>query len=356
MTKFASYKHVPLGFEVVIDNPDLEMGRICNLWWNVQLSDDPDRWDAEIRSLNEAQGQVGELTTEQRLVRAHMAEFCRRHPLFPDSVGLLCREIGTGYLGSRDKLGCEGRGLLDSLGCHDQHSLNAQRSETLSRYARALRVWLGRSGPQDALDYKVSGFVGQATDGTMEFADELLAVLGCAQPTISDLRRLTSSKCGDSHGQAILETQAGPWKCFGCEGASPAAADIASCVCCYGMMIDASLLCAAGADGPEAMLHEYRRFTEEHILAYALAINLWLVGAPPGPVSLLTAPRYVPDERASQIVADVHSSLGERNAVKEWLAACLLKTIKDNQRWHGTSELIDDHPEATSWFEGHGRA
>jgi hypothetical protein len=107
--KLASYEQVPLGFEVVIDNPDLEMRRIWNLWWNVQLSDDPDRWDAEIRSLNEAQGQVGELPTEQRLVRAHIAEFCRRHPLFPSSVGLLRQEIGAGYLGSHYRFGCEGR-------------------------------------------------------------------------------------------------------------------------------------------------------------------------------------------------------------------------------------------------------
>ncbi len=92
--KLASYKHVPLGFEVVIDNPDLEMGRIWNLWWNVQLSDDRDRWDAEMRALNEAQWQLGELTTERRLVRAPTGEFCRRPPLFPDSVGLLCRERG----------------------------------------------------------------------------------------------------------------------------------------------------------------------------------------------------------------------------------------------------------------------
>jgi hypothetical protein len=36
--------------------------------------------------------------------------------------------------------------------------------------------------------------------------------------------------------------------------------------------------------------------------------------------------------------------------VKEWLAACLLKTLKDNQRWLKAPELIDNYPEATSWL------
>jgi len=46
----------------------------------------------------------------------------------------------------------------------------------------------------------------------------------------------------------------------------------------------------------------------------------------------------------------VHSALGAKDDIKEWLAACLLKTIKDNQRWHGRVELVDGFPEASSWL------
>jgi len=60
--------------------------------------------------------------------------------------------------------------------------------------------------------------------------------------------------------------------------------------------------------------------------------------------------RYVTDEIAASIPARVHSLLGERDEAKVWLASCLLKTLRSNQRWHNVKELIDDFPEATSWL------
>ena len=50
------------------------------------------------------------------------------------------------------------------------------------------------------------------------------------------------------------------------------------------------------------------------------------------------------------IAQRVHSALGKKDEAKEWLAACLLKTVKNNQRWHKTTELIDSYPQATSWL------
>ena len=46
----------------------------------------------------------------------------------------------------------------------------------------------------------------------------------------------------------------------------------------------------------------------------------------------------------------VRVALGARDDSKEWLAACLLKTVKDNQRWHDREELIDGFPAASSWL------
>jgi hypothetical protein len=52
------------------------------------------------------------------------------------------------------------------------------------------------------------------------------------------------------------------------------------------------------------------------------------------------------------MLKEAHTSLGGRDGFKEWLTACLLKTLTSNQRWHKTGEMIDDHPEARSWLAG----
>jgi len=98
------------------------------------------------------------------------------------------------------------------------------------------------------------------------------------------------------------------------------------------------------------MLDEFRCFIEECVLAHALAINWCLNDVSPQPATSLITARYVAGDCAAELPGKVHSALGEKDAAKEWLAACLLKTIKDNQRWHETRELIDQFPESTSWF------
>jgi hypothetical protein len=98
------------------------------------------------------------------------------------------------------------------------------------------------------------------------------------------------------------------------------------------------------------MLDEFRRFIEENTLAYSVAINLWLNGEPMKHITWIENARYVSKKGALRIAESVRSSLGEKNKVKEWLVACLLKTVQDNQRWHKRAELIDDFQEATSYF------
>jgi len=96
------------------------------------------------------------------------------------------------------------------------------------------------------------------------------------------------------------------------------------------------------------MAGEFRRFIEEYILVYAISINSWLKEAPPKHVALQTNARYMAKGNASEIVEKIHSSLGEKNKAKEWLTVCVLKMIKDNQRWHKRTKLINNFPDATS--------
>lgn len=98
------------------------------------------------------------------------------------------------------------------------------------------------------------------------------------------------------------------------------------CRCCHPMLLDSGLLCASTAGEVKLMLGEFRRFVEEYILSYSNAINSWLNEEPPKGGWLKDA-RYVSENGSLEIVEDIRSSLGERDEVKEWLAACLLKTV-----------------------------
>jgi hypothetical protein len=346
-TAFVSYEHVPSGFEVIIADGEMcpgSSGGIWNLWWNVQLTDDPEAWDGEIELVNAMQDRLGRLTSDRRLIRAQMAEFCRLSPSFPHSVDILCEEIGIGQLSTPVRMGCEGRGLLDALGYHDAASLRKQRMAILSQYALALDEWLARGHPETPTESKVFGFLSQWTRDKAGFAERLAAALHSEELSISSLKQLS----GGEAGKALSRSR--PFNCLTCDGSREGPDD---CLCSWAMIIDPGLLCAAASDEGDSSASwgdAFRRFTEEHILAYASAVNAWLEGDTPQPIVSLIDARYIGEDRGLTIAQRVHSALGAKDEVKEWLAACLLKTIKSNQRWHERVELIDSFPEATSWF------
>lgn len=357
-SRLMGYEYVPLGFEVVIENTDVEMGKIWNLWFNVNLTDDPESWDSEIKSINKMQDSLGQLSVGQRLIRAQMAEFCRRHPLFPQSIDILCKEIGTGHFTKPAKIGCEGRGLLDSLGYRDPQSLKEQRKENFIKYSRSLKKWLAQSRPENPTEFKVFRFLGQSTKAKEDFAEKLISAIDSEEPSIATLKKLCEDECWKTSGLETGWIEDGcrgrkaffPVCCLGCREGCPEGASIPVCQCCDSMVLDAGLLCAGAFVGKTQMAGEYRRFIEEYILVYAIAINSWLKEAPPKHITLPTSTRYIPTDNVSGIVERVHSSLGEKDRGKEWLATCLLNTIKNNQRWHKRTELIDNFPEATSWL------
>jgi hypothetical protein len=121
------------------------------------------------------------------------------------------------------------------------------------------------------------------------------------------------------------------------------------------MLLNAAIICTGvfGEERPlgkERELFEQWDFVEENILAYAAAVNSWLSGTLPESFKWPLDGGYVTSDSLLKITRRVHSSLGEKDEVKEWLAACLLKTLKDNQRWLKAPELIDNYPETTSWL------
>ena len=345
--KLVAYQYVTSGFEMVINSPDVETGKVWNLWFNIKLSDDPETWDSEVKSINKMQDRLGELTVGQRLIRAQIAEFCRLHPLSPGSIDILCEEIGSGHFSRPVKIGCEGRDLLDSLGYHTPQSLNAQRKESLKKYAIAFKNWLAKGHPENSVESKPSVFLGQSTDNKVAFVEEVVYVLDSEEPSISSIKKLCENEYRKPYGKAIPDTNPRPFNCFNCEQSS---LEPPNCLCCYSMLLDAGLLCAGRFGEEVAMLEEFRRPIEENILAYSVAINSWLEGTSPQDVSWPRDTRYVTRNNSLEIAKRVHSSLGNKDEAKEWLAACLLKTVKDNQRWHKRTELIDGFPEAISWL------
>jgi len=343
--KLVTYEYVPFGFEMVIEKTE---GKIWNLWYNVQLTDDPESWDSEVKSINRMQEKLGELSVGHRLIRAQMAEFCRVHPLFPKSIDILCKEIGDGCFSNPVEVGCEGRGLLGSLGYHTLESLKEQQKEIFKSYSKSLEKWLERVQPKSSIDSKVFGFLGKPTDSKVDWVRSLIRTINTDEPSLSSIQYMAEDACKKKNSDFLTKARMNylgrPFNCFKC-------GEIAKCKCWCLMFIDAGLLCVGTLGEGRSMFDEFKRFVEENILAYSLAINSWLEGVPPKDVMPLVTPFYVAKDNALKIASGVHSALGEKDEVKTWLAACLLKTVKSNKRWHKTTELIDSFPEATSWLE-----
>jgi hypothetical protein len=350
--KLVGYDHVPLGFEMVIGEPDTETGRVWSLWFNTRLSDDPEAWDEEIGFVNQLQKGLGELSTDHRLIRAQTAEFCRVHPFFPRSIEVLCEEIGGGRFSMATSMGCEGRGLLRTLGYSVPQSLNKERKDMLSAYLQSLRKWLALGDPIGSLESKVFGFLEQPADVKKRLVERLLSAIDPDAASVSHLKGVSEELCKETQGEAILEDAGRPLNCFGCDACKEGESGPV-CGCCHGMLIDSVLLSVGSLGKEDSAFEKYGRFIQENILAYLLAINSWLLQMPAEPVTSVTTARYIGDDAARQLALRVHSSLGEKNEVKEWLAACLLKTVKDNQRWHKRAELADGFPRATSWLSDH---
>lgn len=344
------FEHVPAGFEMVLAKGEVcpgSAGGTWGLWFNTTLTDDPAAWDDEIWRINRLQADLDSLTDDQRLIRAQMAGFCRLGSHFPESIEVLCHEIGSGRFSVPWRLGCEGRCLLQALGHEGPEALSEQRRLVLGEYAAALDDWLAGKEPVSPRERKVCGFLGRR-DSQEAFVSDLVGVLRVETPSIGCLKELCATQYGESR-------KSRPFNCCSCEGSGGEEGVAPGCMCSYAMVIDAGLL-GAGAVAQGVSLGEwcaeFSRFTQEHVLAYALAVNAWLEDREAGTVPALDAAGFLDAEEAQGIAMRVRAALGERSPAKVWLAACLLKTVASNQRWHKRRELIDAVPEATSWLRG----
>ncbi len=363
-TELLPYRYVPPGFEILIGfdsqfGPSVKgeiapssKGGIWNLWFNTTLSDNPETWDDEVNAINSMQTGLGNLTDDHRLIRAHMAGYCRFHPFYPQSIDILCEEIGTGRFIRPVRFGCEGRGLLEALGKENPQTLDEQRRESLTRHLQALNKWLAHSSQENAIDVMVFGFLGQPTDNKTSFVEKLVSNINPDEPSIIAINDICRKQCIKTHGESAVTGIAFPHICFKCEQLS---CEIPNCQCCHAMLLNAALICTGvfGEERPlskEKELFEQWVFVEEHILAYATAVNSWLNGTSLESVNWPLEGEYVTSDSALQIAQRVYEALGKKEEVKEWLATCLLKTLKDNQRWLNAPELIDNYPEATSWL------
>ena len=347
MPSLMAYPYVPPGFEMVLSEEDGATtlspgsgGGCWGLWLNASLSDDPASWDDEVGRLNQLQVTLPALSDDQRLVRAHMAELCRYHPLFPGSVERIIRNVGAGKLLDASNVGCEGRGLLRTLGVQTEKQQAEQGRGVALNTSRALRKALRGDGPVSPLERKCSLLVGEIGSGGRGAVSWLADVLARGEPETKSFRELCSA-----HGRRAIEDASPtgrPFHCFRCEQGSGQ--------CCFSQQTEATLLCLSGMDMGEAG-KLFRRFSEEYVLAYCDALNSWLADLPPVNPWTDIDTFYVDEEKAQAIAEETAETLGEKTPLKVWLAGCLLKTLKNNQRWRGHGELLDDVPGAVSWLE-----
>ena len=341
-----AYPYVPPGFEMVLSEEDRATmlspgsGVGCwGLWFNVSLSDDPASWDDEVKRLNQLQVTLPTLSDDQRLVRAHMAELCRYHPLFPGSVERFIRNIGAEKPLDTSNVGCEGRGLLRTLGVQTEKQQAEQGRGVALNTSRALRKALRGDEPVSPLERKHSSLVERIDTGSRGTISWLADVLARGDPETKSFRELCSAHGGLAYEDA--RPMGRPLHCLRCEqGSSP---------CCFTQQTEATLLCISGMEIGEAG-KLFRSFSEEYVLAYCDALNSWLADLPPVYPWADVEALYVDEAEAKAIAEVTAETLGEKTPLKVWLAGCLLKTLKSNQRWHGHGELLDDVPGAVSWL------
>lgn len=272
-----------------------------------------------------------------------MAEFCRYHPSFPSSIDVLCDGIGKSVMEVPPGLGCEGRGLLQSLEYHKKADIDNEVRAHLGAIGTALRQWRDRKEPKTARDRQASFFLAEPTEPKTAFVDRLLSVLGSGNDSILALRELAEGQC--RHVLGDTDKRGRPLNCFGCLPANEARP---GCQCSYAMLACAGILCADRSSPENPPERVFLTFVQEHILVYAAALNSWLSEDRPSVPPALTRLGSVSGTDATEISTSVHECLGEKSPEKTWLVASLLKTIVGNQRWHKRRELIDDCPEVTS--------
>jgi hypothetical protein len=347
LPRLLSYQHIRPGFEVVINENKIAPGfggGIWNLWWNVQLSDDPMLWDREIHALNTMQEDSDILSKNHRYVRIHMAEWCRNSDAFPTSLDILCAEIGNEKITTPWSLGCEGRGLRESLGIHSNPDDRLeQRVYLFNSYKIAFKSWINQTEPESLVEAKIIGYLGEMTQEKMALVDLLRNHLNPALASTNTFKEIYKDQTQRAFTEPLTQ-------CLSCnEIDTVMGQSYPKCSCCERFYID-SLLLAQKFSEPNRMYKTMFRFHQECLLAYMFALNAWLIDEEPTLITNLFGPIFVTYQLAEQIPKQVRRLLGARTQVKEWLTGCLLKTLKGNMSQTPYNQMVVEYPEATSWL------
>ncbi|MFW9786075.1 MAG: hypothetical protein ACFFE2_03625 [Candidatus Thorarchaeota archaeon] len=346
--RLLSYHYVPAGFEIVINDMSMHTDRgggIWNLWWNVQVSDDPGTWDNEIRALNTMQKESGHLTKNHRYVRIHIAEWCRNDDTFPTSLDILCAEIGNEKITTPWTLGCEGRGLRDSLGIHaSPDDRLEQRVFLFNSYQIAFKAWINQREPETLLEAKVRRYLGEVTREKIALVDLLRRQLIPTVSSTASLKEIYKEKTQGISAESLSQ-------CLDCGNCTDIESEriYPECSCCERFYIDSLLLFQRFIE-PNEIYREMFRFHQECLLGYMYAVNAWLIDEEPTLLTDVVTPVFLNQQLAEQIPKQVKRLLGIRTPVKEWLAGCLLKTLRGNRSWKTNHQMIDNYPEASSWL------
>jgi hypothetical protein len=347
MQKLLKYNRIPVGFEMVYDPNNIEAGKFWNLWFNITKTDNPKFWDREILQINRLQKKLECLPINIRLLRSHIAEFCRHHPLFPINIDLLCEEIAKKGLSNDYKIGCDGRDLLESLGYHCSNKLYQQQKETLKKFSTSLLKWLDDKDPNSPEDYKIFGYFGSKDKKKEDFAIELVSILTCNETSIKKIRNLMRPLLNEFETSNYI-----PLYCINCNGVNKnRCVYIYECTntCCVLQLIFAGLLCINGFDNEISIYDEFSRFSEEYILAYANALLSWMKSSD-FTNNWIENPTYCSKKSYLNIHKRINNKLREKNDIKVWLSSCLLKTIKDNRK-PKRSTLVDNYIEMGKWID-----
>ena len=251
--------------------------------------------------LNQLQITLPPLSDDQRLVRAHVSELCRHHPLLTGSVERIIRNVGAEKLLDASNVGCEGRELLRTLGVQTEKQRAEQGRVMALNTSRALRKALRGDRPVSPLDRKSSSLSGQIDSDSRGAVSWLADVLARGEPETKSFRELCSA-----HGHRAIEDApptGRPLHCFCYEQESGP--------CCFSQQTEATLLCLSGMEAGEAG-KLFRRFSEEYVLAYCDALNSWLADLPAvNPWADIEA-LYVGEEEAQAIAEETAEALGEK--------------------------------------------
>ncbi len=351
MIELVDYERVPIGFEVaIVDGKYVTVP----LWDGGMFMDKEEEWDDEVRFINELQKRLRELDKNARMLRLQIIGNEQCHYKFFQNISKILKGIGR-MSPRKDVLGHVPNvsGYL--------HALEKDRIEMGKAYLRFLELWL---------QGKSAGEAKNALPQYKHFVDPIYHALGERTP----LKKLYVKRMIISFSYPVLHWS-GEADLSNVDGKT---VDVFGVNHPRGLKIDRKIAEARGVKltysesnfrnkiqfGDDILAHivyrgrglcNHKFFRHLDIILRSIGKGEWRKDNPPrgkeraelaekisqsvfaldswiAEVEKKKAITENPDARNT--IEEVYDSLGERNQVKEWLAASLWKTMKDNKKYY----------------------